>query len=113
MRTAIRDAGSGSSGPDLGGGVVTSLVTMLLSGGSVSTGGFKQVLISSKKPSRLTYSNCIPSFCVAYTCIGIRISNPMALLVDDHICVKRTELHMANPKKRLSMNTTSLSDFSY
>ncbi|XP_057807496.1 metacaspase-1 [Salvia miltiorrhiza] len=40
MRTAIRDAGS--SGPSLGGGAVTSLLTMLLTGGSLSTGGFRQ-----------------------------------------------------------------------
>ncbi|GER49404.1 metacaspase 1 [Striga asiatica] len=43
MRSAIRDAGS--SGPDLGlggGGVVTSLLTMLLTGGSVSAGGLRQ-----------------------------------------------------------------------
>ncbi|CAI9770374.1 unnamed protein product [Fraxinus pennsylvanica] len=40
MRTAIRDAGG--SGPDLGGGGVTSLLTMLVSGGSLSSGGFRQ-----------------------------------------------------------------------
>ncbi|KAI3444834.1 hypothetical protein Pfo_001499 [Paulownia fortunei] len=40
MRTAIRDAGS--SGPDLGGGMVTSLLTMLLTGGSAGAGGFRQ-----------------------------------------------------------------------
>ncbi|KAL8500492.1 hypothetical protein ACS0TY_020185 [Phlomoides rotata] len=37
MRTAIRDVGS--SGPDLGGGVVTSLLTMLVTGGSAGVGG--------------------------------------------------------------------------
>ncbi|KAG6423291.1 hypothetical protein SASPL_113683 [Salvia splendens] len=40
MRTAIRDVGS--SGPSLGGGAVTSLLTMLLTGGSLSTGGLRQ-----------------------------------------------------------------------
>lgn len=47
MRAAIRDAGTGSSGPDLGGGVVTSLLTMLLTGGSVGAGGLRQVTPSS------------------------------------------------------------------
>ncbi|KAL3651174.1 Metacaspase-1 [Castilleja foliolosa] len=43
MRTAIRDAGSSGSGaPALGGGMVTSLMTMLLTGGSVGVGGLKQ-----------------------------------------------------------------------
>ncbi|KAL2460931.1 Metacaspase-1 [Abeliophyllum distichum] len=40
MRAAIR--GAGGSGPDLGGGVVTSLLTMLVTGGSLGVGGFKQ-----------------------------------------------------------------------
>lgn len=53
MRTAIRDVGS--SGPSLGGGAVTSLLTMLLTGGSLSTGGLRQVLSSSFKLSILTY----------------------------------------------------------
>lgn len=53
MRTAIRDA-AGSSGPDLGGGVVTSLLTMLLTGGSVGVGGLRQVLLSSKQLSIFT-----------------------------------------------------------
>lgn len=48
MRTAIRDAGgSGSSVPDIGGGMVTSLLSMLVSGGSLTAGGFSQVLFSS------------------------------------------------------------------
>ncbi|GAA0162565.1 hypothetical protein LIER_39434 [Lithospermum erythrorhizon] len=44
MRNAIRQAGGSSGGGvDLGGGVVTSLITMLVSGGSASLGGgFKQ-----------------------------------------------------------------------
>lgn len=46
MRTAIRDVGS--SGPDLGGGMVTSLLTMLVTGGSAGIGGLRQVLISFK-----------------------------------------------------------------
>lgn len=41
MRSAIRSTGSN----DMGGGVVTSLLTMLLTGGSVS-GGLKQVLFA-------------------------------------------------------------------
>lgn len=40
MRSAIRNVGNDSGGP-LGGGVVTSLLTMLVSGGSVS-GGLRQ-----------------------------------------------------------------------
>ncbi|XP_073313061.1 metacaspase-1 [Primulina huaijiensis] len=40
MRAAIRDAGS--SGGSLGDGAVTSLLTMLLTGGSVSSGGLRQ-----------------------------------------------------------------------
>lgn len=40
MRTTIRSTGSSS---DLGGGAVTSLITMLLTGGSAS-GGLRQVL---------------------------------------------------------------------
>lgn len=44
MRTAIREAGgSGGSVGDLGGGVVTSLLTMLVTGGSGIGGGFRQV----------------------------------------------------------------------
>ncbi|KAL7120908.1 hypothetical protein ACP275_02G150100 [Erythranthe tilingii] len=42
MRTAIRDAGS-STAPDLGGGMVTSLLTMLITGGSGGgVGGLRQ-----------------------------------------------------------------------
>lgn len=44
MRSAIRDAGS--SGPDLGGGGVTFLLTMLVTGGSIGSGGFRQVFFS-------------------------------------------------------------------
>ncbi|KAL6569263.1 Metacaspase-1 [Orobanche minor] len=40
MRTAIRDVGS--SGPELGGGMVTSLLTMLLAGGSGGAGRLRQ-----------------------------------------------------------------------
>ncbi|KZV57947.1 metacaspase-1 [Dorcoceras hygrometricum] len=40
MRAAIRDAGGPSGG--LGDGAVTSLLTMLLTGGSASTGGLRQ-----------------------------------------------------------------------
>lgn len=46
MRTAIRNTGSGGGG----GGDVTSLVTMLLTGGSIG-GGLRQVL-----PHHLTFS---------------------------------------------------------
>jgi len=42
MRNAIRNVGSGGGG---GGDVVTSLITMLVSGGSVSAGGLRQVNI--------------------------------------------------------------------
>ncbi|QCE11188.1 Metacaspase type I [Vigna unguiculata] len=38
MRTAIRDVGSGGGGGD----VVTSLLTMLVTGGSLSAGGLRQ-----------------------------------------------------------------------
>lgn len=41
MRTAIRDVGSGGGGGD----VVTSLLTMLVTGGSLSAGGLRQVNI--------------------------------------------------------------------
>lgn len=43
MRTAIRNAGD--DGGIAGGGVVTSLLSMLLSGGSVGIGGLRQVHI--------------------------------------------------------------------
>ncbi|PNX58678.1 metacaspase-1-like protein, partial [Trifolium pratense] len=39
MRSAIKNAGSGGSG---GGDVVTSLISMLLTGGSLSAGGLRQ-----------------------------------------------------------------------
>lgn len=45
MRSAIKNAGSGGSG---GGDVVTSLVSMLLTGGSLTTGGLRQVNIQFK-----------------------------------------------------------------
>lgn len=41
MRSLIRNAGNG--GGSIGGGVVTSLVSMLLTGGSVIAGGLTQV----------------------------------------------------------------------
>lgn len=43
MRTAIQDVGS--SGPELGGGMVTSLLTMLLTGGSGGAGRLRQVFL--------------------------------------------------------------------
>lgn len=43
MRSTIRSAGSELGS---GGGVVTSLITMMLTGGSASTGGLRQVLAS-------------------------------------------------------------------
>jgi hypothetical protein len=45
MRSAIKNAGSGGSG---GGDVVTSLISMLLTGGSLSAGGLRQVNIQFK-----------------------------------------------------------------
>ena len=42
MRSAIRNAGGGSGG-GLGGGAVTSLLNMLVSGGSLGSGGLTQV----------------------------------------------------------------------
>nr|XP_048332277.1 metacaspase-1-like isoform X1 [Ziziphus jujuba var. spinosa] len=47
MRTTIRNTGSGS---DLGGGAVTSLVTMLLTGGSVSGGLRQEPQLTSCQP---------------------------------------------------------------
>lgn len=46
MRTAIRNVGSGGGGSAIGGGdVVTSLLSMLLTGGSLSgVGGLRQVI---------------------------------------------------------------------
>ena len=41
MRSTIRNTGSGAS--MAGGGAVTSLISMLLKGGSASTGGLRQV----------------------------------------------------------------------
>lgn len=41
MRSTIRNTGSGAS--MAGGGAVTSLISMLLTGGSASTGGLRQV----------------------------------------------------------------------
>lgn len=43
MRTTIRNTGN-DGGISLGGGVVTSLITMLVSGGSLIGGGLRQVL---------------------------------------------------------------------
>jgi len=40
MRTTIRNMGDSAG---VGGGAVTSLITMLLTGGSLSTGGLRQV----------------------------------------------------------------------
>lgn len=43
MRSVIRSTGNNTN--DLGGGVVTSLLTMLLTGGSTLGGGLKQVFV--------------------------------------------------------------------
>jgi hypothetical protein len=42
MRSVLRSTGSSN---DLGGGVVTSLLTMLLTGGSTLSGGLRQVFV--------------------------------------------------------------------
>jgi len=46
MRSAIKNAGSGGGGG--GGDAVTSLISMLLTGGSLTTGGLRQVNIQLK-----------------------------------------------------------------